>query len=55
MYGFSPELTLPLMTKKTLFGFLNLRYFWETGARTALQGNTLVATLTFPLPGIPLQ
>jgi hypothetical protein len=55
VYGFGPELTLPLATKKTLFGFLNLRYFWESGARTSLQGNTFVATLTFPLPGIPLQ
>ncbi len=55
VYGFGPELTVPLMTKKTLCGFLNLRYFWETGARTSLQGNTFVATLTFPIPGYPLQ
>jgi hypothetical protein len=55
VYGFGPEVTLPLATKQTLWGFLNLRYFWETGARSALQGNTFVATLTFPLPGIPLQ
>ena len=52
---FGPEVTLPIASKKTLFGFLNLRYFWETGARSALQGNTFVATLTFPIPGIPLQ
>jgi len=55
VYGFGPELTLPLATKQTLFGFLNLRYFWETGARTALQGNTFVATVTFPIPSISLQ
>ena len=55
VYGIGPELTLPLASKKTLFGFLNLRYFWETGARTSLQGNTFVATLTFPIPSIPLQ
>jgi hypothetical protein len=55
VYGFGPELTLPLATRQTLFGFLNLRYIWETGARSSLQGNTFVATLTFPLPGIPLQ
>jgi hypothetical protein len=55
VYGFGPELTLPLATKKTLFGFLNLRYFWESGARTSLQGNTFVATLTFPIPSIALQ
>lgn len=34
---------------------INLGYLWETGARSAPQGNTFVATLTFPLPGIPLQ
>jgi len=55
VYGFGPEVTLPIASKKTLFGFLTLRYFWETGARSALQGNTFVATLIFPLPGIPLQ
>ena len=55
VYGFGPELTLPLATKKALYGFLNLRYIWETGARTSLQGNTFVATLTFPVPSISLQ
>jgi len=55
IYGFGPELTLPLATKKALYGFFNLRYIWEAGARTSLQGNTLVATLTFPIPSIPLQ
>lgn len=55
VYGVGPELTLPLATKRTLFGFLNLRYFWETGAKSALQGNTLVMTLSFPVGGIPLQ
>ena len=55
VYGFGPELTVPLATKKTLFGFLNLRYLWETGARTSLQGNTFVATLIFPIPSVSLQ
>jgi hypothetical protein len=55
VYGFGPELTLPLATNKALYGFFNLRYFWETGARTSLQGDTLVATLTFPIPSIALQ
>ena len=55
VYGIGPELTVPLATKKTLYGFLNLRYFWETGARSSLQGNTFVATMSFPIPFIPLQ
>jgi hypothetical protein len=55
VYGIGPELMIPLATKSTLFGFLNLRYFWETGARSSLQGNTFVATVSFPIPSIPLQ
>jgi hypothetical protein len=55
VYGIGPELTVPLATKKALYGFLNLRYFWEFGARSSLQGNTFVATLSFPIPSIPLQ
>jgi hypothetical protein len=55
VYGIGPELTVPLASKKVLYGFLNLRYFWEFGARSSLQGNTFVATLSFPIPSIPLQ
>ena len=55
VYGFGPELTIPLASKNTLYGFLNLRYIWETGARTTLEGNTFLATFSFPVPSIPLQ
>ena len=55
VYGIGPEVTIPLASKSKLFGFLNLRYFWETGARTTLQGNTFMATFSFPVPSIPLQ
>jgi hypothetical protein len=55
VYGIGPEITVPLASKSKLYGFLNLRYFWETGARTTLEGNTFVATFTFPIPSIPLQ
>ena len=54
VYGIGPEIAIPLASRKKLFGFLNLRYFWETGARTTLEGNTLLATFTFPVPSIPL-
>ena len=50
-----PEVTIPLASKKKLYGFLNLRYIWETGARTTLEGNTFLLTLSFPVPSIPLQ
>jgi len=54
VYGYGPEVTIPLASKKKLFGFLNLRYLKETGSRTALEGDTFVATFTFPIPSIPL-
>ena len=55
VFGFGPEITIPLASKRTLFGFLNLRYISETGARTALQGDTFVVTFTFPIPSIGLE
>jgi hypothetical protein len=55
VFGIGPEVTIPLASKSKLFGFLNLRYFWETGARTTLEGNTFLATFSFPVPSIPLQ
>jgi hypothetical protein len=54
VYGIGPELTLPLASKSKLYGFANLRYFRETGARTTLEGETLILTFTFPLPPIAL-
>jgi hypothetical protein len=55
VFGFGPEVILPIASKKKLFGFLTLRYLWETGARSTLEGNTFVAMLSFPVPSIPLQ
>jgi hypothetical protein len=55
VYGIGPEATLPIASKQALYGFLTLRYLWETGARSALEGNTFVAQFTFPVPSIPLQ
>jgi hypothetical protein len=54
VYGLGPELTLPIATKKKLIGFVNLRYFWEFGARTTLEGNTFTFTMNFPIPSISL-
>ena len=55
VYGFGPDVTIPIATKKKLIAFLNLRYFWETGARTTLEGNTFTFSATFPVPSIQLQ
>jgi len=55
VYAAGPELTLPIATKAKLYGFANVRYLWEFGARTTLQGYTLVATLTVPIPSVKLK
>jgi hypothetical protein len=55
VFAAGPELTLPIATKAKLYAFANVRYLWEFGARTTLQGSTLLATLTFPLPSIALK
>ena len=55
VFGVGPEVTIPVASKSKLYGFLNLRYFWETGARTTLEGNTFLATFTLPVPSISLQ
>jgi len=55
VFGFGPDVTFPIATKKKLFGFLNLRYFWESGARSTLEGKSLLVTATFPIPSVPLE
>ena len=55
VYGVGPELTIPLASSEKLYGFLSARYLWEFGAESTLEGQTFVATLTFPLPSVPLQ
>ena len=55
VYGIGPEVTLPLASNTRLYGFANLRYFWETGAKSTLEGDTLLLTFTFPIPSISLQ
>jgi hypothetical protein len=46
--------TLPVATKKKLYALVNVRYFWEIGARTKTRGQTLVITATFPIPSVKL-
>jgi hypothetical protein len=55
VYGYGPDVTFPIATKKKLIGFLNARYFWETGARSTLEGNSFLLSATFPIPSVPLQ
>ena len=52
VYGIGPEITLPLASKKKLYGFLNLRYFWESWR--SIWRATPRATFSFPVPSIPV-
>lgn len=54
-YAFGPEVTVPIASKRKLFGFLTARYFWETGVQSSLEGNAFVLTFTAPIPSTPLQ
>jgi hypothetical protein len=54
-YGIGPEVIVAFANETKLIGTLSLRYFWETGVRTNVQGRTFMATATFPLPSMPLQ
>ncbi len=52
VFGFGPDVTLPIASKSKLFALVNVRYFWETGARVKTEGQTLVVTATFPIPSV---
>jgi len=54
-FGVGPEISIPIASKRKLYGFLNFRYFWETGVRNSLEGNTFVLTASFPIPSLSLQ
>ena len=53
-YGIGPEVVVAFAGDTKLIGTLSLRYLWDTGVRTNVQGSTFVATATFPIPSLPL-
>ena len=55
VYGFGAEVTIPIATRKKLYGFLNLRYIWETGAVQNLEGDSFMLSVSIPVPSIALQ
>ena len=55
VFGFGPDVTLPVASKSKLFALVNIRYLWETGARLKTEGETLVVTATFPVPSVRLK
>ena len=54
-FGVGPEVSIPIASKRKLYGFLNFRYLWETGVRNNLEGNLFVVTVSFPLPSVSLK
>ncbi len=55
VYGLGPDVTIPLATKSKLIALLNVRYFWEVGARVKTEGQSLVVTATFPIPSVKIK
>jgi len=48
--GAGPEVTLPLATKKTYYGSVTLRYYWDFGVESNAESQTLLFNLTMPVP-----
>jgi hypothetical protein len=54
-FGVGPELSYSIVTGSKLRAILTARYFWETGVRSNLEGNTFVFNATFPIPSLALE
>ncbi len=54
-FGFGPEVTFPIATRNKLIAIVNARYFWETGVRSSVEGQTFLVIATFPIPSWPMQ
>jgi hypothetical protein len=52
VFGYGPDITIPIATKSKLIALVNARYLWETGAEIKTQGHSLLITTTFPVGGI---
>ena len=54
VWGLGPEVTLAIAARRTVYGFVTLRYQWEMGARTTTEGAAWNILATFPLKPIRL-
>ena len=55
VFGVGPEIMLPIATSTKLIAEIDVRYFWETGARSTVAGQTLLVTATFPVPSLRIR
>jgi len=46
VFGVGPDLTTGVFEHGRTIGFLNFRYYWESGARSSFEGGTLFASFT---------
>jgi hypothetical protein len=54
VFALGPDLTLAIAKANTVYGFVNVRYFWEAYARTTTKGGAWLITATFPFHPIKL-
>ncbi|HEX8030748.1 MAG TPA: transporter [Vicinamibacterales bacterium] len=50
-----PEVSVPIATRQTVYGFLTARYQWEVGARTTTQGDAFNLLVVMPLKPIKVN
>jgi hypothetical protein len=55
VFGFGPDVTLPLASGSRLFALFNIRYMWETGAHVKTEGQNLLMTATVPIPSVRIK
>jgi hypothetical protein len=54
VWALGPEVTLAIAARRTVYGFVTVRYQWEMGARTTTEGAAWNIMATFPLKPIRL-
>lgn len=47
-FGLGPDVTLAIAKANTVYGFVNVKYFWEVAAKTTTKGGAWLITATFP-------
>jgi hypothetical protein len=55
MLALGPEVTLPLVTRNSLLGFLTFRYEWEVYAHTTTQGSSFLVSAAFPFKPLKIR
>jgi len=54
VFAIGPDVTIPIATKSRLVSLVNVRYLIEAGTELKTEGNSLVVTMTFPVPSIKI-